>query len=105
MAITKTDWRRSARVASIVAAGAALLLARAGGPSPLKAGMLQTTAAGSNSVEVLEVRPTFFVIAGAGANIAVQVGDDGVVVVDAGSAAETAGVLAAIKRLSPKPIR
>lgn len=44
-------------------------------------------------------------IAGAGANIAVQVGDDGVVVVDAGSAASAAAVVAAITRITPKPIR
>jgi len=58
-----------------------------------------------NGLEVLEVRPSFFVIAGAGANIGVQIGDDGVVVVDAGSAAAAPAVLAAIKRLSSKPIR
>ena len=44
-------------------------------------------------------------IAGAGGNIAVQVGDDGVVVVDAGTAASAPAVLAAIKRITPKPIR
>jgi glyoxylase-like metal-dependent hydrolase (beta-lactamase superfamily II) len=59
----------------------------------------------SPELEVLEVRPTFFMIAGAGANIAVQVGDDGVVVVDAGSAASAPAVVAAIKRIAPKPIR
>ena len=59
----------------------------------------------SNGLEILEVRPTFFVIAGAGGNIGVQVGEDGVVVVDAGSAASAPAVLAAIKRISPKPIR
>ena len=44
-------------------------------------------------------------IAGAGGNIAVQVGDDGVVVVDAGSAASAPAVVAAIKKITPKPIR
>ncbi len=60
------------------------------------------------SLEVLEVRPTLFVVAGPGANVAnvgVQIGEDGVVVVDTGSLAAAPGVLAAIKRLSPKPIR
>jgi glyoxylase-like metal-dependent hydrolase (beta-lactamase superfamily II) len=71
----------------------------------------QAATAPSSSLEVLEVRPSFFVIAGAGgpggdvANISVQVGEDGVVVVDAGSSAAAADVLAAIRRLSPKPIR
>jgi len=45
------------------------------------------------------------VIIGAGANIGVQTGEDGIVVVDAGSAAGAPGVLAAIRRISPKPIR
>jgi cyclase len=81
----------------LLAACAAIVLLRGSGPEPLKA---QTS-----SLEVLEVRPSFFVIAGAGANIGVQVGEDGLVIVDAGSAAAAPGVLAAIKRISPKPIR
>jgi cyclase len=56
-------------------------------------------------LEVLEVRPDFFMIAGAGGNIGVQVGEDGVVVVDAGSAASAPAVLAAIKRITSQPIR
>ena len=63
------------------------------------------TAASSGALEVLEVRPNFFMIAGAGGNIGVQVGDDGVVVVDAGSATNAADVVAAIKRITTKPIR
>src|SRR5262249_5139362 len=96
MAITKPEWRRGVRIAAIVAAGAALLLARDGGLNPLKA---------ADSLEVLEVRPTFFVIATASSNISVQVGEDGVVVVDPGTSADAPSVLAAIKRISPKPIR
>ena len=56
-------------------------------------------------LEVLQLRPNFFMIAGAGGNIGVQVGDDGVVVVDAGSAARADAVVAAIKKLTPRPIR
>jgi cyclase len=62
-------------------------------------------AASTDGLEVLEIRPNFFVIAGAGANIGVQVGEDGVVVVDAGSAASAPAVIAAIRRITPKPIR
>ena len=62
-------------------------------------------AASADGLEVLEVRPNFFMIAGAGGNIGVQVGEDGVVVVDAGSAASAPAVVAAIKRITPKPIR
>jgi cyclase len=62
-------------------------------------------AGSSDALEVLEVRSNFFMIAGAGGNIGVQVGKDGVVVVDAGSAASAPAVLAAIKRITPEPIR
>jgi cyclase len=75
------------------------------GTEPLSAAAPQSAVVPSDSLETLEVRPSFFVIAGAGANIAVQVGDDGVVVVDGGTVANAAAVLAAIKRISPKPIR
>jgi cyclase len=63
------------------------------------------TAPSADVLEVLEVRPNFFMISGAGGNIGVQVGDDGVVVVDAGSAASAPTVVAAIKRITSKPIR
>jgi cyclase len=82
-------------VAAAVAACAAL---------SLKAATLQTAPAPA-SLEVLEVRPSFFVIAGAGANVGMQVGEDGVVVVDAGTTAGATNVLAEIKHISPKPIR
>ena len=56
-------------------------------------------------LEVLQVRPNFYMIAGAGGNVGVQVGDDGVVVVDSGAAANADAVLAAIRKISPAPIR
>src|SRR2546430_1846734 len=105
MTITLRDWCRRVRVAAVVAVCAGLSLRHGGGLEPLKAAVSQAAAAPPNSLEILEVRPSFFVIAGAGANIGVQVGEDGVVAVDAGSAADAPGVLAAIKRISPKPIR
>ena len=51
-------------------------------------------------LEVLQLRQNFFMIGGAGGNIGVQVGEDGVVVVDAGVAAKADAVVAAIKKLS-----
>jgi len=59
----------------------------------------------SQALEVLQVRPNFYMIAGAGGNVGVQVGDDGVVVVDSGSAANADAVLAAIKKITTAPIR
>ncbi len=44
-------------------------------------------------------------LAGAGGNIAVQVGDDGVLLVDSGAGTVSDKVLAAIRQLSSKPIR
>ena len=45
-----------------------------------------------------------YMIAGAGGNITVQVGDDGVLVVDTGAAPMSDKVVAAIRKLSDKPI-
>ncbi len=59
----------------------------------------------AGEIEVLQVRPNFYMIAGASANIGVQVGDNGIVVVDSGSGQMTDQVLAAIKKLNDNPIR
>jgi cyclase len=59
----------------------------------------------ASDLEVFQVRPNFYVIGGAGANISVQAGQDGVIVVDAGTAAQADLVVSAIKKLSPQPIR
>ncbi|HEY7673273.1 MAG TPA: MBL fold metallo-hydrolase [Gammaproteobacteria bacterium] len=56
-------------------------------------------------VETFHVQGNVYMLIGAGANIAVQTGDDGVLVVDTGTRAAAADVLAAIRRLSDKPIR
>ena len=80
-----------------VIATAVAICVTAGGPLPQPA--LGAT------LEVLELRPNFYMIAGAGGNIGVQVGADGVVVVDAGSADSADAVVAAIKKITSKPIR
>src|SRR5262245_32154054 len=53
--------------------------------------------------EVLPVQGNVYMIAGAGGNIAVQVGEDGVVMVDTGSVATGERVADAIRQLSGKP--
>jgi glyoxylase-like metal-dependent hydrolase (beta-lactamase superfamily II) len=60
---------------------------------------------GEGGLEVLQLRPNFYMLVGAGANIAVQVGVDGAVVVDAGSAVRAPAVVETIKKLSAGPIR
>ena len=52
------------------------------------------------SLELLQLRPNLYMIAGAGANIVVQSGDDGVVVVDSGSGYRTEDVLEAINQIA-----
>jgi cyclase len=59
----------------------------------------------ASDIEVLQVRHNFYMIAGAGANIGVQVGADGIVLTDSGSGQMTGQILAEIKKLSDKPIR
>jgi cyclase len=54
----------------------------------------------AGEVRAMHVQGNVHMIVGAGANVAVQVGDDGVVVVDSGSAAQSGKVLAAIKQLA-----
>ena len=56
-------------------------------------------------LEVVQLRPDFFAIVGAGANIAVQTGPDGVVVVDTGSGDRSADVVAEIRKITTRPIR
>lgn len=55
-------------------------------------------------VETLHVAGNVYMLAGAGANIAVQIGDEGTLVVDSGYAEMSGKVLAAIGALSPNPI-
>lgn len=59
----------------------------------------------NDEIEVLKLRPNFFMIAGAGSNIGVQIGDLGAVVVDTGSGQASDRVLAEIRKLTPLPIR
>jgi cyclase len=56
-------------------------------------------------IRVLPVQGSVYLLAGAGGNIAVQIGEDGILLVDTGAAAFTDKVLAAIRQLSDKPIR
>ena len=65
----------------------------------------QNARQGQDDVQTFHVQGNVHMLVGAGANIAVQVGDEGVLVVDTGLAAMSDKVLAAIRRLSGGPIR
>src|SRR5207247_1869595 len=56
-------------------------------------------------LETIQIKPNFWVIFGAGANIAVQTGDEGIILVDTGSAPMADKVLAAVKAISTQPVR
>src|SRR6516165_1662371 len=58
-----------------------------------------------NGLDVIQVRPNFYMIAGAGGNIGVQIGIDGIVLVDAGSEGASDRVVAVLKKLTPLPTR
>ena len=60
---------------------------------------------GGAKLAVVQVRPNFYMIAGAGANIGVQIGSDGVVLVNTGTKEASADVMAAIRELTKAPIR
>jgi cyclase len=59
----------------------------------------------SGELVTLKVQGNVYLISGAGGNIAVQTGDQGVLVVDTGLAAMSDKVVAAIRKLSNKPIQ
>ena len=56
-------------------------------------------------VQTLHVQGNIYLIAGAGGNIVVQAGDDGVLMVDTGYEKMSDKVMAALKKISAKPIR
>jgi len=62
-------------------------------------------AAQDGGLDVVKVRKNFYMIAGAGGNIGVQIGSDGIVLVSAGTAAASDQVLAELKKLTDLPIR
>jgi cyclase len=56
-------------------------------------------------LETIQIRPNVFVIFGAGGNITAHVGEDGVVLVDSGTAEMADGVLEAVETITDRPIR
>src|SRR5437764_8459869 len=58
-----------------------------------------------SGLEAVKVRKNFYMIAGAGGNIGVQIGSDGIVLVNTGAAGTSDKVLATLKTLTDLPIR
>ena len=67
--------------------------------------LAQVSQPNSDDLDVVQVRPDFYMIAGAGSNVAAHVGPAGVILVDTGSAQMSDKVLAAVRRLTSRPIR
>jgi cyclase len=63
------------------------------------------TAPAAGEVQILPVQGKVYMLVGAGGNITVQAGDDGVLLVDTGLASMSDKVLAAIKTISTRPLR
>src|SRR5262249_41027143 len=59
----------------------------------------------TGDVEVLQVQGNVYMVARAGGNVAVHVGDDGVLLVDTGLEQWSDKVASAIRQLSSKPVR
>ena len=59
----------------------------------------------ADGLDLVQIRPNFYVIAGAGGNIVMQTGPEGVILVDSGSTAMADKVLATIRRVTQLPIR
>lgn len=57
------------------------------------------------AASVLQVRPNIYMLTVDGINVALQIGGEGAVVVNAGPSGASDALLAAIKQLSPQPIR
>ena len=60
---------------------------------------------GAGEIEILPVQGNVYMLAGAGANITIQVDDAGLVIVDTGRAMSSARVIDAIRKFSAKPVR
>jgi glyoxylase-like metal-dependent hydrolase (beta-lactamase superfamily II) len=72
------------------------------GIAAIVAGVVVTA---QTDLDVIRIRDSVYMIAGAGANVTVQFGADGAVVVDAGTPQNADAVVAAIRKITPQPIR
>ena len=79
--------------------------AQGGGGRAGGAGARGGGAANEAPLRTMKVQGNVHVVFGAGSNITVQVGEQGLIVVDAGTADNAGRVLATLRQLSPRPVR
>ena len=58
-----------------------------------------------DGIEIVPVLKHVYMLVGAGSNVTVQIGDEGVTLVDAGITDKAQALVAAVRHLTPKPIR
>jgi cyclase len=88
--------RPATRAASVVVLAAA---------SVASVGLALDAAAQTSGIDTFHVQGNVYLLAGSSANVIVQIGDDGIIVVDPGGRETADEVLAAIRSLSDRPIR
>jgi len=98
--LTKS-WKTAATVGALFVA----LISGALGWSVRAAAQQSTPGGGPDGLDVQQLRPNIYLIAGAGGNIVAQIGPIGVMLVDSGTTEAAPRVLAAIRRLTPLPVR
>ena len=91
-----TIHRRARLAALAIVAAAGVLTHGQGAPS-------RTAAA--PAIETIQIRPSVYVIFGAGGNVVMHAGEDGVILVDSGSDAAADQVAAEIRKITDDPIR
>jgi glyoxylase-like metal-dependent hydrolase (beta-lactamase superfamily II) len=109
-------WHTAGRSATLAAVAAAILVAPVytqgrGGQAPARAAAKvdwppKLDAPAPGEVEILPVQGNVYMLAGAGGNITVQVAEQGVLMVDTGTAAMSDKVIAAVQSLAKgRPLR
>ena len=96
------SWKPAAPVAAVLLA---LLSGALGWSGPAAAQQPARGAAAPDALDVQKLRDGVYLIAGAGSNVVAQIGPIGVILVDSGSTEAAPRVLAAIRRLTPLPVR
>ena len=85
--------------------GSRLLAAAALALGVAEAGVAQPTPAAGAGLEVIKLRANFYMMAGAGGNVGVHLGPDGVIVVDTGATGRADALAAEVRKLTPLRIR
>jgi cyclase len=97
--VRQLDSHHRGWAAAIALVAAAIVFAAAGSQRAL------AQQAEGDGLTLVQLRPNFYVIAGAGGNIVMQTGPEGVILVDSGTTANADKVLAMIRSVTPLPIR